>query len=111
MILILDFLSGVSELPGDRVILYLRRKIIKTFNLTWLDSVALRAGGDGGQGAKIIAFKKSLAYVLCCCCCFFWLSWVFILAQAFFSCSEWELFLLWSTGSRVCGLSSCGPGA
>lgn len=29
---------GVSELPGDRVILYLRRKIIKTFNLTWLDS-------------------------------------------------------------------------
>lgn len=34
VILILDF----SELPGERVILYLRRKIIKTFNLTWLDS-------------------------------------------------------------------------
>lgn len=36
--LFLIFFPGVSELPGDRVILYLKRKIIKTFNLTWLDS-------------------------------------------------------------------------
>lgn len=33
VILILDILPGVNELPGQEVILYLRRKIIKTFNL------------------------------------------------------------------------------
>lgn len=38
LILILESLPGVNELPGQKVILYLRRKIIKIFNLPLLDS-------------------------------------------------------------------------
>ena len=94
VVLILDFFPGVSELPGDRVILYLRRKIIKTFNLTWLDS-ELRAGEMVGKGLRSLLLRKAwLMFFVVVVFFFFWLSWVFILAQAFFSCSEWELFLL-----------------
>ena len=63
-----------------------------------------------GKGLRSLLLRKAWL-MLFVVGFFFWLSWVFILAQAFFSCSEWELFLLWSMGSRVCGLSSCGPGA
>ena len=61
MILILDFLPGVSELPGERVILYLRRKIIKDFRSALTDLWALRGGREGGSGTQTIAFKKGLA--------------------------------------------------
>ena len=62
-----------------------------------------------GKGLRSLLLRKG--WLMFFVGFFFWLSWVFILVQDFFSCGEWELFLLWSMGSRVCGLSSCGPGA
>ena len=51
---------------------------------------------------KLVWRKKYLFIYL------FLLCWVFVAAQAFSSCGEWELFfgvalglLLWNTGSRV----------
>ena len=40
---------------------------------------------------------------------YFWLHWVFVAVRGLFSsCSERGLLLLWSTGSRRAGFSSCG---
>lgn len=64
VILFLDTSPVVNELPGQRVILYLRRKIIKTFNLPWLDSGHWGKGKKMGLGLRPLLLRKAWLVIL-----------------------------------------------
>lgn len=57
VILIVDSLSGVHVLPGETLILYLRK--IKTFNLPWLCSGHQGEGEKMGQRLSPLLLRKA----------------------------------------------------